>query len=120
MPLDELAPCPIAERLGPLRRTDDVREQDGREHTVELRLLCLDCRQEALGLGDHRIAVAHERSVLVAVKLDKPGPGDPRRHVPGMPDVEECVVHPANHEGRHLHRREHGPTIDLEPDPLDR
>ena len=68
-----------------------------------------DRRQEALGLGDHRIAVAHERSVLLAVELDQLGPGDPRRHVPGVLDVVEPVVPPAHHEGGHLHRGEHRP-----------
>jgi len=50
--LDQLLPRPVAERRRPLRRSDDVGEENRREHSVEGRVFILD------RLGDRRIAPA--------------------------------------------------------------
>ena len=39
MPFDEAAPRMIAHRCGLLSRSDDVSEQDGREHAIQLNFL---------------------------------------------------------------------------------
>ena len=57
MLLEQLRPSPITELAGLVGRADDVGEEDGGEHAVEVRLLVphrpeesLDCRDVGLGV----------------------------------------------------------------------
>ena len=59
-----------------IRSPDDVGEQDGREHAVELRLVVADLLQEALDLDEQSFRVAHEEEVVLAGQLDEPGTRD--------------------------------------------
>lgn len=65
VPLDEVAPAGVSELRDFLRRPDDVGEEDGREHAVELGFLRPHGGEEPLDLLDHRVLVDCPGEVVV-------------------------------------------------------
>jgi hypothetical protein len=84
VPLEELAPCPVAELHRLLRRADDVGEEDGGKHAVRLDDVPLaplpDAGQEALDLACDLLRVDEVR-VVVAGQFDELRAGGPVRDV---------------------------------------
>ena len=70
MPLQQLAPAPVAELGRLLGRADDVREEDRREHAVGLRPAAR-AGQELLDLVDNRIGITGPQRVRVSRQLDE-------------------------------------------------
>src|SRR5262249_51138591 len=66
----QVAPLAIAELHRSLRRRDDVREEDRREHAIGLRSTA-DPGQQLLDFVEDRVLVSDERQVIRAGKLDE-------------------------------------------------
>src|SRR5262245_16255577 len=101
MAFEKLAPCRVAYGPHLLGRADDVREEHGREHSVELRLLRPCPGDEALELGEHRFAIAHKRPVLVSGKLDELRTRDLLCDVHGVLERHELVIGSVHHQRWH-------------------
>jgi len=74
--VSERPPLSVAQRGGAFCRSHDVGEQDGREHTVEFRLVVTDLLQEVLDLDKQSLRVTEEEDVVLSGQLDEPGTRD--------------------------------------------
>jgi triosephosphate isomerase (TIM) len=102
---DELGPVPVAELCLAGRRVDDVREEDGREHAVELRLLVEQLVCEGLDRVDVRVGALLHHGRLGAGHRLPPRAGDQRRKRAGL--VLHRTDAAAQDERRHADRAEH-------------
>src|SRR5207247_179537 len=73
----QIAPPRVTERLDPLGRTDDVPEEDGREHAIGGNCRLPRAREETLDLREDRLRVAQIRNVVRALDLHVASPWDP-------------------------------------------
>jgi hypothetical protein len=64
--LDEVAPPSVSELGQSLGRADDVGEKDRREHPVEVGLLGIHAREEALDFADERVRMGCPGEVIEA------------------------------------------------------
>ena len=111
--LDGLPPSSVAELGRLLGRSDDVREQHGREHPIERRLLVAHRTEESADLLDHRRHVAVPGEVVRALELDEPSPRDVASQVAAFLDVIHDLVLPMHDERGGLHRTEHASDVGL-------
>ena len=84
---EQRLPAGVAELGRPLRRADDVGEQDGRQHAMRLRRRA-DAGDEGLDLGDDRVLVAGPDQVVGARQLDVLGRRDVLGEVAAVVDGE--------------------------------
>jgi hypothetical protein len=100
---DEIGPTPVAELGLPLRRADDVREENRREDALELRLLVAQNADELLDLLEVRLTVfgddVHGRTGQRLV----PGAGDQPGEREGL---VRLLAAAAQHERRNTDRAE--------------
>ena len=69
--VEQVAPAAVADPGGELGRADDVGEQHGGQHPVDLD--GVHAGQELLDLGDDGVGVAEVEEVVVAGQLDESG-----------------------------------------------
>jgi hypothetical protein len=88
--VEDVPPTMIAKLRGPLRRADDVGEQDRRQHAVRVNG-CSRPREELLDLVDDGIHVAKLQAKVRAWEFDEPGPFDVLGQVPSVSIVKNSV-----------------------------
>ena len=108
---EELAPAAIAELHGPLRRADDVGEENRGEDAVGLRGGPRP-GHELLDLVRERVDVTGGDPVVVTRQLDELRAGDSCGEIPPLLDGDVAVARPVEHERRHLDRGEDVPDVD--------
>ena len=111
MLVEEVTPLPVAQRRDPLRRPDDVGEEDRGEGPVEVDG-APRAGQELLDLTEHHVGVAGVEEVGVARDLDQPAAGDVRGEVAAVVDAYEPVARPVDHEGGRLDGRKRGAHVE--------
>ena len=104
--VEQVAPVSVAERRGALRGRDDIREEDGGQHTVGLALVAL-AGEELLDLINDLVRVRDPRPVVVARKLDVVGVWNLFRE-PARTFYVDPVVSAMDDERRHADAREDG------------
>ena len=119
MALDQLSPATIAELRRPLARADDVREEHGCEHTVQLgvcRPLLGERDREALDLSTMVSLSPYHGQWGPPRKLLESCAGDLRRH-PTRRGDGQVILAAVQHERRHPDRRQHVAHVDLRVHP---
>ena len=115
MRLEQVAPAPVAEPRRELRRADDVREQDRREHPIRL-LGLARAGDELPDLRDGAIGV-EPGQVVAAGQFDVARAGEVRCQPAGILDVAHPVARRMHDQGRHVDRRDHVAHVDVERHP---
>ena len=100
VPLEEVAPRSIAHHGCAIGRTDDVGEDHGGEHPVELRFHVGQVGEEAI----HALRAVREQlpRVFSAGKLEEDRAGDVRGGIPALLDRFDRIVRDVGHERRRL------------------
>ena len=117
MPVEQLAPTAVAEFGHLLGRTDDVGEEDGRQHAIglgRLPLAGLEVGEEPLDLCEERFRVALPRGEVVAGKLDEPRAANVLGEVASAPNVEPDQLRAVQNERRYPDRAEDAADVDVE------
>ena len=89
VPLEQVAPAPVAELRRPLGRADDVGEEHRREHAVGLGHRGATPVRNSSISSSERVLVADPRQVVVARQLDEPRAGDLLGDVAALLDVHD-------------------------------
>ena len=113
MSFDELAPPTVAKRGRSLGGTDEISEEDRREHSVEIGFLAVDRRYEPTSRCQNFAGVSGERRMLLASKFDDLGIRHLVSDVPRLLDTLYCVVNSVHDERRDGHCRKHRSNVGL-------
>jgi hypothetical protein len=112
VPLEQIAPAPVAQFAGAPGRSDDVGEQHGREHAIWF-LRLANTRQELADLL-HDVVPVDPGEMCVARQLDVFRALDVPREPAGVLDVADFVVDTVHDQGRRVDRRDDVADVDLE------
>jgi len=111
VPLEQLAPTPIAELGGSFRRADDICEEDGGENAIGLRATTRS-RQELFHLVEDLVGV-NRWHVILAFELDEARSRDVLGDVTTLVKPRIVVAASVQDEGRDTKAREHAADVDL-------
>ena len=106
---DQVSPCPVAHPCSGLGRGDDVREEDGRQHTVEVHLGAVRSGEEPFDGIEELVLIAGEREVVGSRELKQSRPGDICREMARTLDRLLPIVDAMRDQHGHLDRGEAKP-----------
>jgi hypothetical protein len=113
MPVEQVAPGPIAELQGAFGRTDDVAEQHGGQHALGL-LGFADRGAERPNLANDLPGVRQPRRMVLAFEFDIARTRQQARQFPPAAHVDLLVAARVHDQRRRVHRGQHRTNVDLQ------
>src|SRR5438067_8763465 len=112
MLFEHVTPGGVAQRCRSLRRTDDVGEKNGREHSIRLQCRA-DASEKLLDLVENVLLIAGPGQVIDAGELDELRTGNALRDIAALPNICVQVAGAVEDERRDADRRQNLPNVDL-------